>query len=80
MSRGKSSQGGRGIPRKSSNMRRKARHDKYWDRATCIRCRVVFRSPKLKRLHVENNHQMVVNGRPLAIRNKLPHFQSTLYR
>lgn len=46
----------RGIPRKSRNPARKARHARYWTRASCFQCGLVFRSPKYARHHKENGH------------------------
>lgn len=62
---------GRGIPRKAGNAARKRRHEKYWDRATCVRCHVIFRSPKIKNLHMDHNHEMTVAGRVLPIQRKI---------
>jgi len=46
----------RGIPRKTRNSMRKNRHARYWQRATCTKCNLVFRSPKKKKRHVDSGH------------------------
>lgn len=72
------SQGGRGIPRKAGNKTRKSRHQRYWDRATCGKCRVVFSTPRRKLLHVDNNHDFKTAAGPIRILYRLAAYQSQL--
>jgi len=53
----------RGIPRKSRNTARKARHARYWTRASCFQCGLVFRSPKYARMHKEHGHSSKIGLR-----------------
>lgn len=52
---------GRGIPRKTRNLARKNKHNRYLAKASCFRCKLVFRSPKYNRAHAKSNH-IIITG------------------
>ena len=52
----KKTQSSKGIPRRAFSTMRQLKKDRYWAKCTCYACKVVFWSPRRKRIHEKSDH------------------------